>query len=107
MSSSSPSANWNAIKLAPNDTVATALSALAPDTRPRISGGDAAQIPHVVEAIPRGHKFALVDIAAGETVFKYGAPIGVATEDIQRGTHVHLHNLEGFAGKEARKEREA
>ena len=107
MSSPSPSEKWNAIKLAPDDTVATALSALDLDTTPRISGGDAGQAPVVVEPIPRGHKFALADIAAGATVFKYGAPIGIATEDIRSGAHVHLHNLEGFAGKEARREQRA
>ena len=80
MSPPPPSAKWNAIKLAPDDTVATALSALDPDTTPRISGGDAGQAPRVVEPIPRGHKFALADIAAGATVFKYGAPIGIANE---------------------------
>ena len=107
MSRPSPTAKWNAIKLAPDDTVATALSALEPDTSPRISGGDGGQALHVIEPIPRGHKFALGDIAAGATVFKYGAPIGVATEDIRGGAHVHRHNLEGFAGKEARQERGA
>ena len=107
MSPPPPSAKWNAIKLAPDDTVATALSALDPDTTPRISGGDAGQAPRIVEPIPRGHKFALADIAAGATVFKYGAPIGIATEDIRSGAHVHLHNLEGFAGTEARRERRA
>ena len=64
MSPPPPSAKWNAIKLAPDDTVATALSALDPDTTPRISGGEAGQAPRVVEPIPRGHKFALADIAA-------------------------------------------
>jgi altronate hydrolase len=107
MSPPSPSPEWNAIKLAPDDTVATALRALDPDTRPRISGGDASGPPRIVEPIPRGHKFALVDIAAGATVFKYGAPIGMATEDICSGAHVHLHNLEGFAGKEARRRERA
>ncbi len=103
---------WNAIKLAQSDTVATALSVLAADTTPHISGGGPGDgpdgsdstVPRVLEAIPRGHKFALTDIRAGEAVFKYGAPIGIATRDIRAGAHVHLHNLEGFAGKEARTE---
>ena len=103
------STRWNAIRLALIDTVATALSPLTSDTTPRISGGgpggDDAAAPTVLEATPRGHKFALTDIRAGEAVFKYGAPIGIATRDIRAGAHVHLHNLEGFAGKEARTER--
>ena len=40
-----------------------------------------------------GHKVALVDIARGEKVVKYNRPIGNSTEDIERGAHVHTHNL--------------
>lgn len=45
------------------------------------------------EPIPRGHKFALHAIAAGEFVRKYGQIIGTATQDIPAGAHVHSHNL--------------
>jgi len=47
----------------------------------------------ITERIPRGHKVALRDIAAGETVRKLGWPIGRTTHDIARGSHVHTHNL--------------
>ena len=40
-----------------------------------------------------GHKYALSDIAKGENVIKYGNPIGHATEDIKKGSHVHTHNM--------------
>lgn len=40
-----------------------------------------------------GHKIAAQKIAAGEKIFKYGAPIGSATADIEPGEHVHLHNM--------------
>jgi altronate hydrolase len=43
--------------------------------------------------IPAGHKLALVDIAAGEPVRKYGQIIGFATGPIAPGEHVHTHNL--------------
>lgn len=45
------------------------------------------------EKIPAGHKIALSPIAAGESVIKYGQIIGVATCDIAKGAHVHVHNL--------------
>jgi len=45
------------------------------------------------EKIALGHKVALRDIAAGEAVVKFGARIGHATQPIQRGAWVHLHNL--------------
>jgi altronate hydrolase len=48
-------------------------------------------------AIPSGHKLALRPIAAGELVRKYGQVIGLATEDIAPGDHVHVHNL-GMGG---------
>ncbi len=43
--------------------------------------------------IPLGHKIALVDIAAGSTVIKYGSSIGKTTQDIKKGDWVHTHNL--------------
>ena len=43
--------------------------------------------------LPIGHKLARRAIGSGEKVFKYGAPIGSATEDIRAGAHVHVHNL--------------
>jgi (2R)-sulfolactate sulfo-lyase subunit alpha len=43
--------------------------------------------------VPIGHKIALVDIKAGDTVWKYGQDIGQAKADIRKGEHVHIHNL--------------
>ncbi len=40
-----------------------------------------------------GHKLAARAIAPGETVLKYGFPIGVASAPIGAGEHVHTHNL--------------
>ena len=45
-------------------------------------------------AISQGHKIALHPIAAGQPVRKYGQVIGIATEDIGKGAHVHVHNLD-------------
>jgi len=45
------------------------------------------------DAVPLGHKVALRDIKAGETILKYGHDIGRAVADIGRGRHVHTHNL--------------
>lgn len=47
----------------------------------------------LLEPVPRGHKFAMRTIAAGAPVLKYGQVIGRATAEIQRGAHVHSHNL--------------
>jgi len=43
--------------------------------------------------IGRGHKIALHAIPKGKEVLKFGQVIGVASEPIEAGAHVHLHNL--------------
>lgn len=45
------------------------------------------------QSLSLGHKLAACPIAAGETILKYNFPIGVATEDIAPGAHVHVHNM--------------
>lgn len=47
----------------------------------------------VAAPVGLGHKLALRDILEGESILKYGAPIGYATQPIPAGAHVHLHNL--------------
>jgi altronate dehydratase len=77
------------------DNVATALEALAPGVRLEAAG----HLVLVREAIPGGHKVALVRIARGEAVIKYGNSIGAATADIEAGMHVHVHNVAGARGR--------
>lgn len=47
----------------------------------------------LTRAIPMAHKIARHDIACGAPILKYGMPIGVATEAIRAGAHVHVHNI--------------
>jgi (2R)-sulfolactate sulfo-lyase subunit alpha len=47
----------------------------------------------LTEPVPLGHKLALADIAAGQEIIEYGQPVGIATRDIRRGEHVHVHNV--------------
>lgn len=47
------------------------------------------------DSIPLGHKIALVKVAEGDQVIKYGTSIGRATQAIAAGQHVHTHNLKG------------
>ena len=56
-----------------------------------------------VQDIPIYHKMAIMDIQAGEKVYKYGQPIGAASCDIRKGQHVHVHNLESDRGRGDRK----
>ena len=43
--------------------------------------------------IPLGHKIALKDFKAGDTVMKYGCDIGKVVANIKNGDHVHVHNV--------------
>lgn len=88
----------NALVINEKDMVAVALADLEPGTALTF---EAMNGHHVVvrERIPFGHKVALVPIARGEHVIKYGASIGVATRDILPGEHVHIHNLQSIRGK--------
>ena len=77
------------------DNVATALDMLPPGARIEAGGHSVV----VRDAIPSGHKLALVRILSGEAVVKYGSSIGTATADIEAGSHVHVHNLAGARGR--------
>lgn len=76
-----------------NDNVAVALVPLhAGETLPLAGSPHGASV-HVREDIATGHKVALCALAAGATVIKYGQPIGVTTQPIGPGEHVHTHNV--------------
>lgn len=53
----------------------------------------------LLDDIPSNHKFAPVDIKAGEPITKYGLCIGKASCDIQTGQYVHVHNIESNRGR--------
>lgn len=44
-------------------------------------------------SVSLGHKLARIAIKAGDKVFKYGAIIGTAKQEIAAGEHIHTHNL--------------
>jgi len=43
--------------------------------------------------IPIGHKLAIRELKANETVVKYGVDIGRAVTAIKVGEHAHVHNI--------------
>jgi altronate dehydratase small subunit len=51
------------------------------------------------EEIPFGFKVAIRDIEKDAIIYKYGEPIGKATEPIARGRLVHVHNIVGLRGR--------
>lgn len=48
---------------------------------------------NVLVRLENGHKYARRHIVAGEQVIKYGYCIGLATQPIEEGEHVHSHNM--------------
>jgi len=76
------------------DLVGVAVRDLDPGpTEGGYLSGPASLSVRLTEAVPLGHKLALTDIAAGQEIIEYGQPVGVATRDIRRGDHVHVHNV--------------
>lgn len=77
------------IRLGDSDNVAVALE--------DINKGEVLRFPEgevvLLSDIPKGHKFALRNIRAGEKVIKYDSVIGEATQDIKVGEWVHTHNV--------------
>ena len=79
----------SALLLHPDDNVAIARVPLSPGQELRI--GD--RMVALLDPIPVGHKVALVAIAAGETIRRYGQAMGRASLAIEPGRHVHTHNV--------------
>jgi altronate hydrolase len=70
------------------DNVAVALRNIEAGTKLSLPGED--ELTTVTD-IPYGHKIALVTIAEGDPVIKYGEVIGQGFREIIKGEWVHTH----------------
>jgi hypothetical protein len=77
------------VRLGPDDNVLVLATGLVAGETLAVAG---TQIT-LPAALTLGHKIAARNIAEGQAVVKYGAPIGVATQAIPLGAHVHVHNV--------------
>lgn len=84
-----------ALRMTPEDNVATALDDLEVGHRLTVEG----RAVELADEVPFGHKFALADLDAGEEVTKYGYVIGRASESISAGEWAHVHNVESTRGR--------
>ncbi len=75
------------IRLDPDDNVVTATRALE-------AGVEVADGKRTAQLIPSGHKVAIRAIPKGEQIRKYAQMIGVASDHIAPGEHVHTHNCD-------------
>ena len=79
-----------ALTLRAGDDVAVAVRQIDRGTRLLLPDGSIAEL---LNTVPAGHKLAIRAIKTGDSVRKYGQPIGEAKTDIGLGDHVHTHNL--------------
>ena len=91
----SPSELSNAVVHHEDDNVAIAI-------RPVRAGQmvvvNAKEVVKAAQDVDVGHKIALSAIASGGKVFRYGEPIIEATEAIEAGVWVHVHNTQPIPG---------
>jgi len=86
-----------AIRIDPQDNVAMAMEALTAGETLSVLSDEAQEVDRVTVTadVPLPyHKVALVDLADGDPLLKYGEIIGYATMPIRRGEWAHLHNVE-------------
>ena len=83
----------DAILIADTDNVAVCLEDIASGADAAVMAGKETLTVTATDAVPRGHKIAVRDIAEGEKIMKYGEVIGQATQKIGKGNHVHRHNV--------------
>ncbi|TFH35215.1 MAG: hypothetical protein E4G93_04135 [Dehalococcoidia bacterium] len=88
-----------AILIDTKDNVATAFQDLKAGDKVTVALEGKEKTATLAQDIPFGHKFALSNIALHEPVIKYGEAIGLATQPVQAGQHVHVHNMESQKGR--------
>lgn len=81
------------------DNVATALRDVDTGETVTVAIGDDEVTVSVKDDVEFGHKIALTDLSEGETIVKYGKSIGNASEEIEAGDWVHVHNVESNYGR--------
>lgn len=81
------------------DNVATALDEIPVGGSVTVLKGEEHLMIEVTDPIPFAHKFAIEPMAVGTKVIKYGQVIGLASQDIKLGQHVHTHNVESLRGR--------
>lgn len=88
-----------AVVINKSDNVATAVTNLAAGITVSFFIGQDVQQIILSEDIPIGHKFAIQDIADKQEVIKYGEVIGSSLTAINKGKHVHVHNIQSNRGR--------
>jgi altronate dehydratase len=89
---------FNAIKINENDNVAVALKNIKAGDWLSVQGDN--EKIKVMTNIPYGHKIATTFISKEGKIIKYGECMGISTEEIHPGYHVHVFNVRGLKEEE-------
>ena len=89
----------DAIRLSPDDNVATVLRAVSSGETLRVRCGEAVTAVVAQQPVPLCHKISLQAIPKGDAVIKYGQNIGASMAAIPAGHHVHVHNMQSARAK--------
>ena len=81
------------------DNVATSLVSLEARSEIELEVNGERRTITVLDAVPFGHKLAIRPLAAGDKVLKYGEVIGRASQTIETGQWVHVHNVESVRAR--------
>lgn len=82
----------NYLILDDRDNVAVAIEFLKQDLLVELPGDKTIKLNN---DIPFAHKFSIKEVHEGEPIIKQGEVIGLATQTIHCGDHVHIHNIQG------------
>jgi altronate hydrolase len=85
----------NALRINEKDNIVIATQPIRKG-HPVVVGGR--KLFPTTEDIPPGHKIALVTLAKGRKILRYGEPIIRATRAIKKGEWVHVHNTQPILG---------
>jgi len=89
----SPHQDIDALVINPSDNIAVCLKDVQKGTSLRVKRNGEVFSITAAENIECGHKIALQNIANGSPIIKYSEHIGKSTADIEKGSHVHIHNM--------------
>ena len=87
------------ILLHPKDNTITALKDLSKGDALIIEDEGKQEEIILRDNIAYAHKAAIIHVSKGSDVVKYGEVIGVATDHIEPGDHVHVHNVDSKRAK--------
>ncbi len=87
------------ILLHPKDNTITALMDLSIGEELIIEDQGKQERITLRDPVAYAHKAARIHVSKGSDVVKYGEVIGVATDNIQPGDHVHVHNVDSKRAK--------